>query len=99
MAPLTLGFGYNSWIGVVVCMGGGVEVGLSLCGLVLIVIIITARRISSSRLCSGVLLVSPLGRRTNGLPMANGGWATRLRQSSRLCAIGAQFSPAEGRSA
>ena len=25
--------GYNSWIGVVVCMGGGVEVGLSLCGL------------------------------------------------------------------
>ena len=25
--------GYSSWIGVVVCMGGGVEVGLSLCGL------------------------------------------------------------------
>ena len=25
--------GYNSWIGVVVCVGGGVEVGLSLCGL------------------------------------------------------------------
>ena len=48
------------------------------------------RRASFSRFCSGVLLVSPLGRRTNGLPMANAGWATRLRQLSRLCAMRAQ---------
>ena len=48
-----------------------------------------ARRASPSRFYSGVLLPSPLRRRTNGLPMANGGLVARLCQSARFCAMSA----------
>ena len=64
-------------------MGGGVEVGLSLCGLG------RAARLVLTFLLR-FLLVSPLGRRTNGLPMVNAGWVTRLRPSLRFYSMGAQ---------
>ena len=45
-----------------------------------------ARCAMCRRLSSGVTLVSPLGLRTNGLPIAKGGLVTSLCQAARSCA-------------